>query len=51
MTDLLGGADISWIVGIVVTAALYYPWAQRTSHAPAQTIYPDEHDAVPVFSD
>lgn len=31
VTDLLGGADISWIVGIVVTAGLYYPLARRST--------------------
>jgi NCS1 family nucleobase:cation symporter-1 len=38
----LGGADISWIVGIVVTAALYYPLARRTANPPAHMIYPQE---------
>lgn len=42
MTDLLGGADISWIVGIIVTAAVYYPWAKATNRAPGQTLYPDD---------
>lgn len=28
LTDLLGGADVSWLVGLVVTAALYYVWAR-----------------------
>ena len=27
LTAYLGGTDISWIVGIVVTAAVYWPWA------------------------
>ncbi|WP_328406211.1 purine-cytosine permease family protein [Nocardia sp. NBC_00403] len=40
ITEQLGGADISWIVGIVVTAALYYPLARRTSNPPASMIYP-----------
>lgn len=38
LTEKLGGADISWIVGLVVTAAIYYPWAKATSKAPEQTI-------------
>ncbi|WP_405496108.1 purine-cytosine permease family protein [Nocardia sp. NBC_00511] len=42
ITDRLGGADISWIVGIVVTAALYYPLARRTANPPAQMIYPPD---------
>jgi NCS1 family nucleobase:cation symporter-1 len=37
-TEALGGADISWIVGLVVTAAIYYPWAKRTSNPPAEMI-------------
>ncbi|MEV6364375.1 purine-cytosine permease family protein [Nocardia asteroides] len=40
VTDLLGGADISWIVGIVFTAAIYYPVARRTARPPARMIYP-----------
>lgn len=27
----LGGTDISWIVGLVVTTAIYLPWARRTN--------------------
>ena len=38
MTEKLGGADISWIVGLFVTAAIYYPWARATSNPPARTI-------------
>lgn len=40
ITGLLGGADISWIVGIVFTGAIYYPVARRISKPPAQMIYP-----------
>ncbi|MBO0847871.1 MAG: cytosine permease [Pseudonocardia sp.] len=39
LTELLGGADISWLVGLVVTAAVYYPWARRTANPPAEMIY------------
>jgi NCS1 family nucleobase:cation symporter-1 len=46
VTQWLGGADISWIVGIVVTVAVYYPWAKATNRAPAETIYPDSNEAV-----
>ncbi|MFF1822237.1 purine-cytosine permease family protein [Kribbella sp. NPDC058245] len=38
VTDALGGADISWIVGLLVTTAIYLPWARRTSNPPPQTI-------------
>lgn len=36
----LGGADVSWIVGLVVPAALYWLLARRdTSHIPQETRY------------
>ena len=41
VTGMLGGADISWIVGLVVTAAIYYPLARRTSNPPESMIYPE----------
>ncbi|WP_431950694.1 purine-cytosine permease family protein [Nocardia lijiangensis] len=46
ITGMLGGADISWIVGIVFTAAIYYPIAKRTNNPPAQMIYPSQTDMV-----
>jgi len=42
LTKALGGADISWIVGLVVTGILYYAWAGKTANSPTQTIYPAE---------
>lgn len=36
----LGGADISWLVGLAVTAGIYYPWAKRTARPPERMIYP-----------
>ncbi|WP_326643433.1 cytosine permease [Nonomuraea fuscirosea] len=45
VTELLGGADISWIVGLVATAALYYPLARRTANPPAEMIYPSAEAA------
>lgn len=42
ITEALGGADISWLVGLVVTAAIYYPWAKRTMNPPEQMIYPED---------
>jgi len=39
-TEMLGGVDISWIVGLVVTAGIYYPLAQRQRLAPDRMIYP-----------
>ncbi|OBF31616.1 sulfonate ABC transporter substrate-binding protein [Mycobacterium sp. ACS1612] len=46
LVDDLGGADISWIVGLLGTAALYYFWARRTARPPSQMIYPDGVSAV-----
>jgi nucleobase:cation symporter-1, NCS1 family len=40
LVDDLGGADISWIVGLGGTAVIYYLWARRTMNPPAQMIYP-----------
>lgn len=38
VTPWLGGADISWIMGILVTMAIYYPWAKATNRATAATV-------------
>lgn len=46
MTELLGGADISWLVGLVVTALVFYPLAKRNSNAPSHMIYPDNIEAT-----
>ncbi|MFE1547677.1 purine-cytosine permease family protein [Streptomyces sp. NPDC058718] len=40
ITKRLDGADISWIVGLVVTSVLYGLWARRTANPPAETIHP-----------
>ena len=37
-TKALDGADISWIVGLVVPALVYYLWARGRSNAPAQMV-------------
>ena len=42
ITKALGGADISWIVGLVLTAAVYYPWARSRANPPAAMIYPGD---------
>ncbi|TWH46473.1 cytosine permease [Sporomusa sp. KB1] len=42
ITKLLGGTDISWIVGLLATAIIYYPWAKRCNVAPDKMIYPEE---------
>jgi NCS1 family nucleobase:cation symporter-1 len=36
-TKALGGADISWLVGLVVTAVVYYVWARRSAPAVVET--------------
>lgn len=43
LTKALGGVDISWVVGIVVTAALYFPIGRNAFDYPPTMIYPD-HD-------
>ncbi|MFI8961967.1 purine-cytosine permease family protein [Streptomyces sp. NPDC053493] len=40
ITKRLDGADISWIVGLLVTAALYWVWVRRTADPPAATVHP-----------
>ena len=42
ITDALGGADISWIIGLLVTAAVYYLSARTRANPPAAMIYPDD---------
>ena len=42
ITKLLGGTDISWIVGLLATAFIYYPWAKRCNVAPDKMIYPED---------
>ncbi|WP_413332035.1 purine-cytosine permease family protein [Brevibacterium sp. GP-SGM9] len=41
LVEKLGGADISWLVGIVVTFVLYFFLIRNRSVAPAETIYPE----------
>ena len=42
IAEALDGADVSWLVGLAVTAAIYYPLAKRTMRPPAEMIYPAE---------
>ncbi|MFL4475328.1 purine-cytosine permease family protein [Paeniglutamicibacter sp. MACA_103] len=44
LTKMLGGADISWLVGLVVTALVYHPVARRFQSPPATMIYPKDSD-------
>ncbi|MGW5781046.1 purine-cytosine permease family protein [Streptomyces sp. NPDC003863] len=53
ITKKLDGADISWIVGLAVTAALYWVWVRRTADPPAETVHPsaaadDDRSTAPV---
>ena len=50
VTEMLGGADISWLVGLVVTAAVFYPWARRRFNPPADMIYPPSLTETPPLS-
>lgn len=47
----LGGADISWIVGLLGTVAVYYLWARKTMNPPEQMIYPADIDTGSVPGD
>ena len=49
LTEKLGGADVSWIIGLVVPAVMYYLWASRRSVAPAEIIrMPEAETPTPV---
>ncbi|GAA1940359.1 cytosine permease [Streptomyces durmitorensis] len=49
LVEPLGGADISWIVGLVVPAALYWLLARRdTSHIPAEPERGDSPTVTPA---
>ncbi|MGF6211252.1 purine-cytosine permease family protein [Comamonas sp. 4034] len=40
LAKAMGGADISWIVSLIVTSLVYYPLAKKTMKVPLQMIYP-----------
>ncbi|UBB18596.1 purine-cytosine permease family protein [Comamonas odontotermitis] len=40
LAKAMGGADISWIVSLIVTSLVYYPLAKKTMKVPPQMIYP-----------
>ena len=44
LAAMLGDTDISWVVGLVVTALIYYPWAKRTKVSPDEMIYPESYN-------
>lgn len=43
--EAMGGADISWILAIVVTTIVYYPLAKRTQYVPDHLITGAESEA------
>ncbi|MGE8318237.1 MAG: purine-cytosine permease family protein [Comamonas sp.] len=45
---MLGGADISWIVSLVVTSLVYYPLAKRSMDVPQQMVYPASSTPAPA---
>ncbi|WP_295959500.1 cytosine permease [Rhodoferax sp.] len=40
IAKMLDGADISWIVGLLVTSLVYYPLAKKTMRVPDAMAYP-----------
>ena len=42
VTEALGGADVSWIVGLLVPSLMYYVWASRDPRAPAESVELEE---------
>ncbi|MEO5652446.1 MAG: cytosine permease [Marmoricola sp.] len=46
VTKALGGADISWIVGLIVPGVIYYLWASRNPLAPDQMIYAEDESQL-----
>ena len=41
IAKMMGGADISWIVSLVVTSLLFYFWGKKTIKVPDHMILPD----------
>lgn len=44
LTKMLGGADVSWIVGLVVPGAIFLVWGRATRRPPERTILPEGAD-------
>ena len=42
VTEALGGADVSWIVGLLVPSVMYYVWASRDPRAPSESVELEE---------
>ena len=47
LATAMDGADISWVVAIVATAAMYFPLAKRSQYVPDRLITGEEPDEVP----
>jgi NCS1 family nucleobase:cation symporter-1 len=43
----MGGADISWLVGLVVTALVYFQLGRRAFDYPVEMIYPKDVELDP----
>ena len=46
LAKAMNGADISWIVSLVVTSLVYYPLAKKTMNVPDTMIYPPAQPAA-----
>ncbi|MGW5151975.1 purine-cytosine permease family protein [Rhodococcus koreensis] len=43
MVEILGGTDVSWIVGLIVPGIVYYVWSRRSTPLyPGRNILPDD---------
>lgn len=46
LSQMLGDADISWIVSLIVTSLLYYVLARRSQSVPDRMIFPADRDDI-----
>ncbi|MFN3730925.1 purine-cytosine permease family protein [Comamonas testosteroni] len=51
LAKAMNGADISWIVSLIVTSLVYYPLARKSMNVPSQMIYPSQVQAAPMDAD
>lgn len=51
LAKAMNGADISWIVSLIVTSLVYYPLARRSMNVPGQMIYPSPAPAATTGAD
>ena len=50
LAKAMNGADISWIVSLIVTSLVYYPLARKSMNVPSQMIYPSQVQAAPTHA-